>query len=196
MLVCVACTWRGVVAVVSLERKPSDRPTLDGLDFLRHTPAEAELLEALTWLNDNVEGPQVVAEAFTDRGYDESARVAQYTGLPILLGWPHHIKQRGRTRRAGRAARGGPGSPLHVTGRRRRWPRCAGDTTFVTCSWAISSAASTAGPRIASRRCRFSDRRSEAAGVSYVVYEVSDVPTSQRPMTTGALSGASSASVR
>ena len=49
----------------------------------------------MEWLNRNVTGPQVIAEAFTDRGYDESARVTKYTGLPTLLGWSHHLRQRG-----------------------------------------------------------------------------------------------------
>jgi uncharacterized membrane protein len=96
--IAAVCTFRAVTAVVTLERRMSDRPTLDGLDFLRHgSPDDAELLESVTWLDAHTRGPQVTAEAFTNRGYDESARVAQYTGLPILLGWPHHIKQRGRT---------------------------------------------------------------------------------------------------
>jgi uncharacterized membrane protein len=92
------CTLRAVTAVVTLDRRVSDRPTLDGLDFLRHGGSDdAELLESVSWLDATVRGPQVTAEAFTNAGYDESARVAKYTGLPILLGWPHHIKQRGRT---------------------------------------------------------------------------------------------------
>jgi YYY domain-containing protein len=97
LLVTLACTWRGVQGVLTHDRKAGARPTIDGLDFLRHTPEDRELLEAVTWLNRNVTGVAVVAEAFTDRGYDESARVSKYTGLPIVLGWPHHIKQRGRT---------------------------------------------------------------------------------------------------
>jgi uncharacterized membrane protein len=97
MFVTLACAWRGVHGVVTRDLKASAVPTIDGLDFLRHTPEERALLEAVEWLNRNVTGVEVVAEAFTDRGYDESARVAKYTGLPIVLGWPHHVKQRGRS---------------------------------------------------------------------------------------------------
>ncbi|HVR28069.1 MAG TPA: DUF2298 domain-containing protein [Thermoanaerobaculia bacterium] len=97
LVVAAVSTWRGIKAVTTLERKVSARPTLDGLDFLRHTDEEAELREAIDWLNAHTRGPEVVAEAFTDRGYDDSARIAKYTGLPIVLGWPHHVKQRGRT---------------------------------------------------------------------------------------------------
>jgi uncharacterized membrane protein len=97
VVVALASTWRAVVAVTTLERKVSDRPTLDGVEFLLHTDDEAELAAAMDWLNTHTRGPEVVAEAFTDQGYDDSARVAKYTGLPIVLGWPHHVKQRGRT---------------------------------------------------------------------------------------------------
>ena len=89
------CTYRGVLGVTTRNLKQSDKPTLNGLNFLLQTPQESELLEAVEWLNRNVGGPQVIAEAFTDRGYDESTRVTKYTGLPTLLGWPHHLHQRG-----------------------------------------------------------------------------------------------------
>ena len=91
------CTYRGVLGVTTRNLKQSSSPTLNGLNFLLQTPQESELLEAVDWLNRNVAGPQVIAEAFTDRGYDESARVTKYTGLPTLLGWPHHLRQRGHS---------------------------------------------------------------------------------------------------
>ena len=89
------CTYRGVLGVTTRNLKQSVKPTLNGLNFLLQTPRGNELLEAVDWLNRNVAGPQVIAEAFTDRGYDESARVTKYTGLPTLLGWSHHLGQRG-----------------------------------------------------------------------------------------------------
>jgi uncharacterized membrane protein len=96
LFVTAACAYRAVSGVVTRNLKSSNKPTLDGLDFLRHSPDERELLEAIDWFNQNVTDAPVVAEAFTNRAYDESARIAKYTGLPIVLGWPHHIKQRGR----------------------------------------------------------------------------------------------------
>jgi uncharacterized membrane protein len=95
LFISVVCTYRAIDGVLTRNLKVSDKPTLDGIDFLRHTPEERELLEAVTWLNQTTRGLDVVAEGFTDTGYDESARVTKYTGLPILLGWPHHISQRG-----------------------------------------------------------------------------------------------------
>ena len=96
LTIALAGTYRGVAGVLTRNLKASSTPTLNGLDFLRHTEDERELLEATTWLNQHADGRPVVAENFTNRGYDESARVAKYTGLPILLGWPHHLSQRGR----------------------------------------------------------------------------------------------------
>jgi YYY domain-containing protein len=95
--VAFSCTFRAFDGVLTRNLKRSSRPTLDGVDFLNQTSGERELLEAIDWLNGNVTDVAVVAEAFTNRPYDQSARVAKYTGLPILLGWPHHVKQRGRS---------------------------------------------------------------------------------------------------
>jgi len=91
------CTYRAVHGTVTRNQKKSDKPTLNGLNFLKHTPQEAELFEAVDWLNRNVAGVQVIAEGFTNMGYDESTIACKYTGLPTLLGWPHHTKQRGHT---------------------------------------------------------------------------------------------------
>jgi len=104
----LACTYRAVKGVVELRRVKSDWPTLNGLDYLRQENLpddkhslqfrkQDQLFEAVDWLNRNVAGYQVIAEAYTGEAYDDSAQVCQFTGLPILLGWPHHTKQRGHT---------------------------------------------------------------------------------------------------
>ena len=51
-------------------------------------------LEAIRWLQDNVEGSPVILEAHHHQ-YHWTTRVADYTGLPTVLGWPwHQIQQR------------------------------------------------------------------------------------------------------
>jgi uncharacterized membrane protein len=51
-------------------------------------------LEGIRWLEDNVKGSPVVLEAHNEQ-YRWSARVASYTGLPTVIGWPwHQIQQR------------------------------------------------------------------------------------------------------
>ena len=51
--------------------------------------------EAIRWLQDNVSGSPVVLEAHTEQ-YHWGGRIANYTGLPTVLGWPwHQIQQRG-----------------------------------------------------------------------------------------------------
>ena len=48
--------------------------------------------EAIRWLQDNVSGSPVVLEAHTE-AYRWGARIANYTGLPTVLGWPWHQRQ-------------------------------------------------------------------------------------------------------
>ena len=81
----------GVWAVVHTDRVPTPEPTLDGTAYL----AEQAPLEraAYEWLNDNVAGIPVMAEAYGP-SYQDYARVAMNTGLPIVLGWDYHVSQR------------------------------------------------------------------------------------------------------
>jgi len=76
--------------------------TLDGTAYMKqavHRELEKPVnlkwdLEAIQWLQDNVVGSPVVLEAHNDQ-YRWSGRIATYTGLPTVLGWPwHQIQQR------------------------------------------------------------------------------------------------------
>jgi YYY domain-containing protein len=74
--------------------------TLDGTAYLRdavHVEQDQRLelkwdLEAIQWLQDNVEGSPVVLEAHNEQ-YHWSARISNYTGLPTVIGWPWHQTQ-------------------------------------------------------------------------------------------------------
>ena len=78
--------------------------TLDGADYMTRAvhwdddqPIELRWdYDAIMWLQDNVRGSPVVLEAH-DEQYHWSSRIANYTGLPTVLGWPwHQIQQRMR----------------------------------------------------------------------------------------------------
>jgi uncharacterized membrane protein len=54
----------------------------------------AEDAALIAWLNANVKGTPTILEAHGD-GYREFTRISMHTGLPVVLGWEHHAKQRG-----------------------------------------------------------------------------------------------------
>jgi len=74
--------------------------TLDGEAFLNSAlyGQSDQILElkwdlaAIRWLQDNAEGSPVVLEAHGEQ-YHWNARIAIYTGLPTVLGWPWHQTQ-------------------------------------------------------------------------------------------------------
>ncbi len=84
------------------DRFGSGAETLDGQRYMEnavHWENEHQIelkwdLEAIKWLEDNVYGSPVVLEAHLHQ-YRWGSRVANYTGLPTVLGWPwHQIQQR------------------------------------------------------------------------------------------------------
>ena len=77
-------------------------PTLDGTAYMtmaQHWEREEFFplewdRQAIQWLQENVEGTPVVLEAHMEQ-YRWGGRIANYTGLPTILGWPwHQIQQR------------------------------------------------------------------------------------------------------
>ncbi len=67
-------------------------PSLDGLRYLAESrPGEAR---AVAWLRRSVRGTPVVLEA-QGASYQDFSRISMLTGLPTVLGWEHHVKQRG-----------------------------------------------------------------------------------------------------
>jgi len=87
------------------DRFSTQNRSLNGADFMKTTVyVERDYLgrpielrwdyEAIQWLQDNVEGSPVVLEAHHEQ-YRWGARIANYTGLPTVIGWPwHQIQQR------------------------------------------------------------------------------------------------------
>lgn len=81
-----------VFAVLRMQRVPKRSFTLDGIAFLRSSnPDDAA---AVDWINRNVKGTPVMLEAQGD-GYREFTRISMHTGVPVVLGWEHHARQRG-----------------------------------------------------------------------------------------------------
>jgi uncharacterized membrane protein len=81
-----------VYAVAHQKRVNSRHYTLDGIAYLRDmNPDDAALI---AWLNSNVKGTPTILEAHGD-AYREYTRISMHTGLPTVLGWEHHAKQRG-----------------------------------------------------------------------------------------------------
>ncbi len=79
-------------AAVSRHFAPYSGPSLDGLRYLQEQrPGEYRAVE---WLRRNVAGTPVVLEA-QGPSYQDFGRISMLTGLPTLLGWDYHVKQRG-----------------------------------------------------------------------------------------------------
>ena len=76
-----------VAATLSKTNAFSASPTLDGLAWLQSSHPEE--LEAITWLNNNVDGAPVIVES-PGNAYTDHSRVSESTGLPTILGWEHH----------------------------------------------------------------------------------------------------------
>lgn len=67
-------------------------PSLDGLRYLEKLrPGE---YRAVLWLRQALRGTPVVLEA-QGASYQDFSRISMLTGLPTVLGWEHHVKQRG-----------------------------------------------------------------------------------------------------
>ncbi|MBN2326288.1 MAG: 6-bladed beta-propeller, partial [Candidatus Omnitrophica bacterium] len=67
------------------------RPTLDGLAYLQKDDPGA--YKAIHWFKRFVEGRPPIVELSYRHGGDH-ARYSSYTGLPALIGWPHHTRER------------------------------------------------------------------------------------------------------
>ena len=77
--------------------------TLDGMAFMEYvqygdannsTITLKEDYEALRWMQRNIEGSPVIAEAHSGNPYRSVGnRVAMYTGLPSIVGWDWHQRQ-------------------------------------------------------------------------------------------------------
>jgi YYY domain-containing protein len=80
-------------AALSKTNNFSQKPTLDGSAYLQTAkPEDARMID---WLNTNVQGDPVIAEAPADKygAYSYNGRISAFTGLPTILGWGGHEHQ-------------------------------------------------------------------------------------------------------
>ncbi len=84
------------------DRMATEAPrSLDGMAFLAHARysdngAEMDLakdLEAIRWMQQNVDGSPVIVEANLPELYRWGSRFSVYTGLPGVVGWDWHQRQ-------------------------------------------------------------------------------------------------------
>jgi YYY domain-containing protein len=81
-------------AAVSRHFAPYSGPSLDGLRYLETLhPGESR---AVVWMRRNIEGTPVLLEA-QGPSYQDFGRISMLTGLPTVLGWDYHVKQRGNS---------------------------------------------------------------------------------------------------
>ncbi len=93
-LVAAATGATAFYAAVTSVKAESPGWSLDGTTYLEaRDPGDAR---ALAWLDANVGGSPVIAEAWGD-AYGDSARVSMNTGLPTVLGWEYHVHQRAQS---------------------------------------------------------------------------------------------------
>jgi YYY domain-containing protein len=85
---------RGALFAPGNPSRPQEtrRFTLDGLRYLESwRPGEYAAVE---WLRRAIPGTPVLLEAH-GASYQDFSRVSMLTGIPTVLGWEHHVKQRG-----------------------------------------------------------------------------------------------------
>lgn len=94
-LLLAAASFTSVTAVrgaVSRHVAPYSGPSLDGLRYLETLrPGE---YRAAVWIRRTIRGTPVMLEA-QGPSYQDFGRISMLTGLPTVLGWDYHVKQRG-----------------------------------------------------------------------------------------------------
>ena len=87
-----------IVGAYTVTKHPSSHtkagavPTLDGLSWFQRSDPES--WRAYQWIEGNIKGQPIMLEAPGESYHHETSRVSSMTGLPTLLAWPHHVKER------------------------------------------------------------------------------------------------------
>lgn len=70
------------------------KPDIDGLKYMDEGKGHAEYL-TIHWVNRFVSGQPTLVEELGLPYQHESSRIATNTGVPTVIGWDHHIRERG-----------------------------------------------------------------------------------------------------
>jgi YYY domain-containing protein len=81
-------------AIINTKRVDRRVVTLDGMHFFTYQWSDEG--KAFRWIAEHIPGTPVILEACGD-SYQDYSRYSMYTGLPTVLGWGHHVRQRGTT---------------------------------------------------------------------------------------------------
>lgn len=107
----IAATFYTVMAFYTKANQFQGQATLDGMAYMKTYMADD--YNAIQWLNANIRGTPVHAEAIGG-SYSEYGRVATHTGLPTVQGWGgHEVQWRGNAK--GWEAREGDINRLYAT---------------------------------------------------------------------------------
>ncbi len=94
--ICIVSSCISYVAMARFSHIRNEKvsPTLNGVAFLKNQ--NKDLFNVVNWINKNIKGTPILLETYGPSYYiDTSIPYQKYTGLPILHGWDHHVKQRG-----------------------------------------------------------------------------------------------------
>ncbi len=91
-----AGTLLNAIVMIPFARVSGPRPTLDGSAYLERLDGDEARMAR--YLGSTVKGTEPIIEAWGN-SYGEFTRVSMQTGLPTVLGWEHHVYQRGAPRR-------------------------------------------------------------------------------------------------
>lgn len=70
------------------------RPDIDGLKYMNVTGGQAEF-QTIHWLNRFVKGQPTLLEELGMPYVHDSSRLSTHSGIPTVIGWDHHMRERG-----------------------------------------------------------------------------------------------------
>jgi len=87
VILCVLVLLYPSFAINSYYENLTNKKSLDGISYLKQIHPDD--YAAIQWINKNISGQPIIAEAQGD-SYTDYARISANTGLPTILGWTVH----------------------------------------------------------------------------------------------------------